>query len=303
MNFDLLRHAQANIRLQPTKAHRRRPLRTRAPGQRAFAAEADTLAGQAMSKKRMERWYVEQLEHALPGFPAGTVQDDETPDFILVSDKGTIGIEVTVFHWAPADGKRPHQEEQALKDRVVAIADRVHAEAGGPGLYVTVFFATKIVFGKRDIREQGEAIARAVLATVAPGSLDDPAVRVQSDRLPRGVSDITIRPSVDGRDRLWSADAGGWVAPVAPVHIEAVIERKTAMASRARTKCDELWLVVVNDEFSRAAPVELSKDCHQAVYDHPFDRLFWLEPHRQRAWEFQPANRPLQPTSGANAES
>jgi hypothetical protein len=256
-----------------------------------------------MAKKRLERWYLEQLKRAVPDFPTGTVQDDETPDFIVLSDTGRIGVEVTVFHWPPAGGKRPHQEEQALKDRAVAIADRVHAEAGGPGLYVTVFFATTISFAKRDLREQGKAIARAVLDTVAPRALNDPAVSVPSDRLPPGVSHITIRASVDGRDRLWSADAGGWVAPVQPADIEAVIERKTAMVSRARAKCDQLWLVVVNDEFSRAAPVELSNDSGRAVYDHPFDRLFWLEPHRQRALELRPPNRPLQPTSGASAVS
>jgi hypothetical protein len=77
-----------------------------------------------------------------------------------------------VFHWPAADGKRPHQEEQALKDRVVAVADSVHAEAGGPGLYVTVFFATTISFAKRDVREQSDAIARAVLDTMPPESLE-----------------------------------------------------------------------------------------------------------------------------------
>jgi hypothetical protein len=254
-----------------------------------------------MAKKRLERWYLERLERAVPDFPSGTVQDDETPDFVVLSARGTIGVEVTVFHWPPSDGKRPHQEEQALKDRAVAIADMVHTEAGGPALYVTVSFASMISFAKRDLRDQGEAIARAVLDTVAPLSLDDPAVSVPWDRLPPGVSHITIRASVNGRDRLWSADAGGWVAPVQPIHIQAVIQRKAAMVSRARAKCDELWLVVVNDEFSRAAPVELSNDSGQAVYDHPFDRLFWLEPHRQRAWELRPANRPRQPTSGADA--
>jgi hypothetical protein len=197
-----------------------------------------------MAKKRLERWYVEQLEHAVPDFPTGTVRDDETPDFIVLSDGRTIGIEVTVFHWPPADRKRPHQEEQALKDRAVAIADRIHAEAGGPGLYVTVSFATTTSFAKRDLREQGEAIARAVLDTVAPRALDDPAVSVPSDRLPPGVIHITIRASVDGRDRLWSADAGGWVAPVKPAHTKRssnARRRWSPALGRSAMSCGSLW--------------------------------------------------------------
>jgi hypothetical protein len=256
-----------------------------------------------MANKYLERWYIEQLRRAIPDFPSGTVHGDESPDFLVQSDQRKVGIEVTVFHWPAPDGKRPHQEEQALKDRAVATAAKIHAEAGGPALYVTVYFVRPIGFAKRNVREQGDAIARAVLDSAPPRSLDEPAVRVPWDRLPSRVSEITVRASVHDRDRLWSADASGWVAPVDPSHIQAVLERKTVMASRALGKCQELWLVIVNDEFSRGAPVELPKASGQAVYDHPFHRLFWLEPHRQRAWEFAPTNKPLQPASGAGTSS
>lgn len=256
-----------------------------------------------MANKYLERWYVEQLRRAIPDFPSGTVQGDESPDFIVQSDQRIVGIEVTAFHWPASEGTRPHQEEQALKDRAVATAVKIHAEAGGPALYVTVYFARPIAFAKRQVREQGESIARAVLHSAVPESLEEPPVRVQWDRLPSGVSEITIRASVHSRDRLWSADASGWVAPVDSSHIQSVLERKHEMATRAQRKCQELWLIIVNDEFSRGAPVELAVESRQAVYDHPFDRLFWLEPHRERAWELPPANRPLQPSSGADGTS
>ena len=229
--------------------------------------------------------------------------DDESPDFVVRSGEGAVGIEVTTFHWPHVDGRRPHQEQQALKDRVVAIARQIHIDAGGPGLYVTVYFAKPVSVTKRDAQEHGAAVARVVLDTQPPTSLDEPAAIVPWGRLPPGVSDITIRASVDGRDRLWSADAGGWVAPVQPSHIQAVVERKCGMLAVARTKCEQLWLVIVNDEFSRAAPVELSETSRRNVYEHPFDRLLWLEPHRQRAYELvsRPANQPLQPTIDAGA--
>lgn len=238
-----------------------------------------------MANKYLERWYVGQLRRAIPDFPPGSVQDDESPDFIVQSDQRSVGIEVTRFNWPVLEGTRPHQEEQALKDLAVAPAARIHAETGGPALYVTVYFARPIAFAKRDVRERGEAIARAVLGSAVPESFGEPPVRVPWDRLPSGVSEITIQASVHSRDRLWSADASGWVAPVDCSHIQSVLERKREMASRAQRKCTELWLVIVNDEFSRGAPVELAIESRRAVYDHPFDRLFWLEPHRERAWE------------------
>jgi hypothetical protein len=66
--------------------------------------------------------------------------------------------------------------------------------------------------------------------------------------------------------------------------------------------CQELWLVVVNDEFSRGAPVELARTSEGASYAHSFDRVFWLEPHRLRVWELQSANKPLRPASGAGSQ-
>jgi hypothetical protein len=50
----------------------------------------------------------------------------------------------------------------------------------------------------------------------------------------------------------------------------------------ARPRCGAVWLVIVNDVFSRAAPVELSEPAQRASYDHEFDRLLWLEPHALR---------------------
>jgi hypothetical protein len=252
-----------------------------------------------MPNKRNERWFVEQLRSVLPDFPDGQIESDEAPDILVVrTDRSTLGIEITVFHLPPSDGQRPQQEEQALKDRVVQVALAAHASGGGPALYVTVYFRHGCEITKRDVASCGDAIAQAVGGTPPPLSLDQPTVTVPWARLPPFVSEITIRAAVKGGHALWSASAGGWVAPVQPEQIQAVLDRKAAMTERARAKCDELWLVIVNDEFSRGAPVELAATSECAIFAHSFDRLFWLEPHRLRAWELQSANTPLQPTSG-----
>jgi hypothetical protein len=251
-----------------------------------------------MANKRKERWFVEQLRHVLHDFPEGHIESDEAPDILVRSDRCTLGIEVTVFHLPPSDGQRPQQEDQALKDRVVDAALAVHTSGGGPALYVTVYFRRGSKITKRDVTVYGEVVARAVRGTPWPVSLDEPGVTVPWEQLPPFVSEITIRAAVTGGRPLWSANAGGWVAPVEPDQIQAVLDRKAAMGERARTKCQELWLVVVNDEFSRGAPVELTTTSESATYAHSFDRVFWLEPHRLRVWELQSATKPLQPSSG-----
>jgi hypothetical protein len=83
-----------------------------------------------------------------------------------------------------------------------------------------------------------------------------------------------------------SADAGGWVARIAPSHVQREIERKQRMASAARATCDALWLVIVHN-LVRGAPCELSDGARAAEYTHGFDRLFWLDPHTPRVIELR----------------
>jgi hypothetical protein len=95
---------------------------------------------------------------------------------------------------------------------------------------------------------------------------------------------MLIFPSIDGKDQLWHADAGGWVAQISAEQIASVVQAKARRAPLARTRCDRLWLVVVNDAFSRAAPAEISAEARAASYEGPFDRLIWLLPgHPPRA--------------------
>jgi hypothetical protein len=47
----------------------------------------------------------------------------------------------------------------------------------------------------------------------------------------------------------------------------------------ARSRCDRLWLVIVNDDVSGAAPAEPLRDTLETTYVGPFDRLLWLTPH------------------------
>jgi hypothetical protein len=235
-----------------------------------------------MPNKQQERVYLDALRQAMPDFPAGEPTSCETPDFLLSSHGRTIGIEFTLLHLPPSAGEKPHQEAQALKDRIVARAAKLHDDANGPALYVTVFFSPRAALNKRLVDQAARDIARAVssvaASTLAQGVDEEP--RWQT--LPDEVRHISIRRSINGIDKLWHADAGGWVAEILPEHIRKVVAAKVRMHSAARQRCDELWLVIVNDVFSRAAQAELGPSTTQAVFEHPFDRLLLLVPHALR---------------------
>ena len=96
-----------------------------------------------------------------------------------------------------------------------------------------------------------------------------------------------VHGSIDGVDRLWSADAGGWVAQITPSQVASVVEAKARGEKLARSQCDVLWLVIVNDDFSGAAPAEISDEALGASYQGPFDRLIWLVPYSRRATDLR----------------
>lgn len=240
-----------------------------------------------MANKRLERWHLEQLRTTLADFPSGVVIEGESPDFTVQSDYRTVGVEITRFYLPPPDGERPQQEQQNLKDRVVRLAHQMHIEAGGPALYVSVFYQQRLAITKRDVPTMASAISKIVLEVALPASITDTPTIVTGSRLPSEINNIRITKSIDGRDQLWYASAGGWVAPVKPQYIREVIERKSSMVSVAKTKCDELWLVIISDRFSRAAPVELSEEAACYTYQKIFDRVFWIEPHAPRVFELE----------------
>ena len=233
--------------------------------------------------KARERFYVKALCKAVVELSTCEVQDHESPDFLLDRNGHRLGVELTAFHFPPASGDRPHQEQQSLKDRIVEAAQRLHHAAGGPALYVSVYFDGHQTLTKKDTKPLAQAIADAVLNYPVPNSVKDPSIEIPWDHRPERIAGIRIHGSLNSVDKLWQSDNGGWVAEISSDHVAQVVRTKAGRVSLARRNCDELWLVIVEDLASNAAPAEISKEALETTYEAPFDRLIWLLPHGPQA--------------------
>ena len=151
-------------------------------------------------------------------------------------------------------------------------------------MYVKALFRPGQPLYKKDVARLAEQVCDAVRSAPAPGSVSE-VLEVKWQHLPREIASIRVRGSVNGEDRLWSADHAGWVAVVQPAQVQHELSRKAPTAAAARLWCDELWLVIVNDPFTGAAFAELADAAREAVYAYPFDRAIWLEPHDGRAFQ------------------
>jgi len=232
-----------------------------------------------MADKRRERFYYAQLRRALPELADPAPEEHEPPDFVARLPGLRVGVEFTAFHAPPTDGERPSREVGELRSRVVNLAEALHAKCGGPALYVTVMFKEHVAFGKREVSALANALAASVLRQSVPRRLEDPALTIRFEDVPPAVGRVLVQGSVNGTDKLWYASSGGWVAAVEAEHLRSILQRKASSVPVARSRCDALWLVIVEDLAVPSTPIELSRAAADAVYESPFDRLYWFDPH------------------------
>jgi hypothetical protein len=233
-------------------------------------------------KKERERYYFGQLRRALASLPAGDVTEPEPPDFLITNPNVHLGVELTRFFLPPPHGKRPGQEIQSLRERVVKMAEELYCRAGGPLLYARVMFVDNFELTKDGVRPLAVALANEILSRWVPLSLNEPGLLLGADEASPGIRHIGISGNIDGRDKLWSVSRVFWVLEILPGHIGAIVARKGRIVESARSQCDVLWLVIVHDIF-RGAPAVLSDEARRFPYATPFDRIWWLEPHVPRA--------------------
>lgn len=230
-----------------------------------------------VADKDLERYHLQQLFRAL-GLPG--VEDaraGEAPDFVLMVSGRRVGVELTAFHMPATAGQRGAKEIDGLRDLSVDCARRRFRERGGPALYVHIDFDHDGHINKRAALQRGEELAALLLESPLPRSITEGAWAPPDHLLPPTVVRCRVLASVDGSDELWDGGGGGWVAPIHPPLVQAVLDAKDSGISRYRTRCDSVWLVIVNDPFRGGQPVELSEGALAHAYSYRFDRALWLE--------------------------
>ncbi len=237
-----------------------------------------------MPNKDRERAYLARFLAAVPDCPSSPVGEGEAPDFVVGVGQESIGLEFTVFESARLPNAPHPTEQDGLRWRVVGMAERLHGQAGGPPLYVRVRFRERAPLSKRLTTDVARKLQSAIGAIQLPGTFSDGDVEIDGQSLPAQIVSVSIRASLDGQDKLWNPTFGSWVRTASPTDVEAVIQRKVPKLANYRLKAPRVWLVIVNDLFASGDAVELGDEGVNALYDYPFDRVYWLAESGDRAW-------------------
>ena len=250
-----------------------------------WALGAHSTAESNVPDKLREEYYLRKLREAFPEIPDVPAIRSESPDFILENNSHKIGIEITVFHPPPPQGQPSNQEIVSLRRRVIDMAERFHADGGGPALYLHAIFSKNLRFNKSRVCSIAQELAQVVLQSPVPHSFIEGPYLIESTQLPREIAKVWLHASISGTDKLWQSSIVGWVVSIIPEQISLVIQNKTRLIDLYRKSCDKVWLVIVHDLFSGASQCELTDACAATSYDNIFDKVLWLEPHIPRVLE------------------
>ncbi|SRR6266487_2178616 len=234
------------------------------------------------AKKNEERRFVEILAKELDAFSSDKLVDSESPDFLVATSGGVIGIEVTKIHHA----NEPRQQESECRSLVDAACRLYESERSIP-LEVKVHFGGSPQFNKRNRGKFARILANLVLTNIP--QLDS-WIRLENNWenpsfFPYEIVGLSVIRLSAFRRNFWSVPSAGFFQEDFALKIEAIIATKEHAISTYRTDCMGRWLLIAAEGNSASTFFHPSTKTLQYSYRSSFDRIFFLEAFRRRVWE------------------
>ncbi len=101
------------------------------------------------------------------------------------------------------------------------------------------------------------------------------ATKPYGREFPYGVDVISLRRVHESTGVLWSVTHSGSVPDVTPEHIQARIEDKHAKLAAYRSRCTQVWLIIVADGFAPSGHFHLPAHTAEHTYESDCDRVFY----------------------------
>jgi hypothetical protein len=237
-------------------------------------------------KKELERWQLERFKETCPSFPQGEIIESERPDFLIENSAGKFGIELTQLYRNDSDTALPPQATESLRKQIVDRAHGLYKEAGGPPLWVTVYFSLVSELRKSLVPELANRIADLVAAT--PVGIDS-RIELEADGdvpdFPDEIDSIHIRRLPILTEGFWNTWSVGFIPTYGPDQLQKIIDKKEKNISSYLDRCEAIWLVIVVGGFAISSTVNFGDDVYNQSYTSAFDRVFVFENAGEKSFE------------------
>jgi hypothetical protein len=230
-----------------------------------------------LQKKTLELFYFEVFRAAFSEAPQGIACVQERPDFVIKSQMGTVGVELTRY-FRPSPDRRPLQEQFSLQHRIAELAQRSFEESISEMLNVKVVFKPDFAIDKSDVRSTATRLASAVKSVEVTSTLTRHELGT-SDRSSNAVASVYLRSCLPGEPSLWRPATAAWVRRLEPREVQQEIIKKARNLEGYDPDLREVWLLIVAESL---AFVELSELAKEFVYESPFAQVLFLEAFTRR---------------------
>ncbi len=232
------------------------------------------------SKKERELRHLRLFQRLCPEAPQSSPESGERPDFTFSASSGRVGIEVTEYFRPHRPNpnlrvSRPLQEQDALKNRVVARAKELCELNYGIRARVQLLFRSLEVVDGRQIESLASAISE-LIGTLPLSSEHQRYAPSRELRFPSPLTTVFAQTVPADREPFWEVVAAGSVRLLTPADIRSLVRTKEEKLVQYRRDLSEIWLLIAQDYWSRASYAELSDEAVREVYQSHFHRVFFL---------------------------
>jgi hypothetical protein len=235
------------------------------------------------TKKGIERYFLERARQLDPRIPAGEIVECESPDFLIATSCGTLGIEVTqIFQPAASGGFNPRQVE-SFQDKVIRVAARLYEQSGARPVDVLVYREGK------GARHSHSRVAKSLVDFVRSryGDSENYTRIYQRPHTPQGFLAIRVARPVDGATNTWQAGHAGRNLRLSQTLLSAEIERKNKLVPTYRQKADPIWLLLVASLFPLSASFSIPDEIETWSFSFDFDKVLLLSEEDARVFKLR----------------
>jgi hypothetical protein len=245
------------------------------------------------NKKRIEAFHFFSFKESCAEIPEGKVVHGDSPDFLVYTSKGILGIEHTRLFKEHKRDSIPMQAIEGRRDKILRKAMIICNNNQVFPARVEVVFNNKKRFRNSSLEilnfsyKEAEFISEELAKSIMEYYTQDINLKdeLHSSELPcqiEGIERVRINSGMKFGKRvietqLWLSIDCGWVREHCVNEIQGCIDEKNKKYDNYRNKCQDCWLLIVADRSSDSQCFEMNQATKQYSCASLFDTVFYFE--------------------------
>jgi hypothetical protein len=205
------------------------------------------------------------------------------PDLLFRHEGRRIGIEDTRLFAEDGSAQRTPQARKKLVDDIAAATQLEYEKRGLPPVEVLLYMR------RCNIRRANiKALADQIVDVVTTNLPDNPGRTIVDNdigdgRLPVWFDSITITRYPELAQALFSAPRSEWISTIDAADLQQTIDGKAERLHGYHNKCDEVWLLMVEEGNDPSDTLEMPDELWKHSYDfRGFARVFVVRGTNER---------------------